>query len=238
MDEKRSKIKALITPAQARILKALLENPGLWVVWNGRGARWQGTNWPVTKRELGDPRQVSVRTLVNSGLLKNQEGSEIHWRPSDAGVIAFDQFGAIPDLEIRASVADLMKALAHDYGKSHILVTEVPVDLERKRFIDVLAVPIYKGASPISFELKVSREDFLAELNQPLKRQAGMAIAAYFYFVAPPGIVDLDELPAECGLKVWNGRHIETVVEAQWLGASQPTWDLIAAIAKRIIPGR
>src|ERR1051326_929209 len=52
----------------------------------------------------------------------------------------------------------------------------------------------------VCYEIKVSRADFLAELKNPLKRRIGMRYSNEFYFVTPPGLVEITEIPAECGL--------------------------------------
>ena len=50
-------------------------------------------------------------------------------------------------------------------------------------------------------EIKVSRADFLAEIKRkPLKRRAGLRLSNESYFVAPKGIIEIDELPPEAGL--------------------------------------
>jgi hypothetical protein len=52
----------------------------------------------------------------------------------------------------------------------------------------------------VSYEVKTSRADFLAELKRPLKRRIGMRYSNEFYFVTPAGLVTATEIPAECGL--------------------------------------
>jgi len=52
----------------------------------------------------------------------------------------------------------------------------------------------------ICYEVKTSRADFLAELKHPLKRRIGMRYSNEFYFVTPGEMVDIREIPVECGL--------------------------------------
>ncbi|HYZ86250.1 MAG TPA: hypothetical protein VE621_17695, partial [Bryobacteraceae bacterium] len=52
----------------------------------------------------------------------------------------------------------------------------------------------------ICYEVKCSRGDLLGELKRPLKRRVGMRYSNEFYFVVPGGMVDLHEIPSECGL--------------------------------------
>lgn len=68
-----------------------------------------------------------------------------------------------------------------------------------------------------SFEIKISRGDFLRELRNPEKRNPGMAISNYFYFVTGPNIAETSEIPEGCGLMVagWNGDECRVVVKAK-----------------------
>jgi hypothetical protein len=52
----------------------------------------------------------------------------------------------------------------------------------------------------VCYEVKTFRSDFLAELKHPLKRRIGMRYSNEFYFVTPAQLVDIAEIPAECGL--------------------------------------
>ncbi len=52
----------------------------------------------------------------------------------------------------------------------------------------------------ISYEIKISRGDFLHELKDPSKKEFAMEISNEFYFVTPPGLIKEDELPEDCGL--------------------------------------
>src|ERR1700690_3767488 len=52
----------------------------------------------------------------------------------------------------------------------------------------------------VCYEVKTSRADFLAELKHPLKRRIGMRYSNEFYFVTPCQLVEIPEIPAECGL--------------------------------------
>ncbi|MDQ2711521.1 MAG: hypothetical protein M3Y24_04670 [Acidobacteriota bacterium] len=52
----------------------------------------------------------------------------------------------------------------------------------------------------VCYEVKTSRADFFCELRQPLKRRMGLRYSNEFYFVTPPGLVELSEIPVECGL--------------------------------------
>ena len=76
------------------------------------------------------------------------------------------------------------------------------------RRIDVLAISP-GGCCVVGFEVKVSRTDFMAELSKPDKRGRVIRNCTYFYFVAPEGLVDEAEIPAECGFLEYNAGEIE-----------------------------
>jgi hypothetical protein len=104
--------------------------------------------------------------------------------------------------------------------------------------------------------VKISRADFLAERKHPLKRRIGMRYSNEFYFVTPAGLVDIAEIPAECGLveaglatpEEWKrlaGRqagffsfdadtrqYCMIAVPAPWRDTPGPTWQLVAAMLR------
>jgi len=108
----------------------------------------------------------------------------------------------------------------------------------------------------VCYEVKISRADFLAELKSPLKRRIGMRYSNEFYFVTPAGLVDLKEIPCDCGL-IEAGRatpgewrelikrhrgffyydpdtesYCLLVVPAPWRDTPGPTWQLLAAMLR------
>jgi hypothetical protein len=108
----------------------------------------------------------------------------------------------------------------------------------------------------VCYEAKASRSDFLAELKHPLKRRMGMRYSNEFYFVTPAQLVDVTEIPAECGLveagiataDEWKAlirrqagffsfdpgtRHYCMItVPAPWRDTPGPTWQLAAAMLR------
>lgn len=57
-----------------------------------------------------------------------------------------------------------------------------------------------RGLERITYEVKVARSDWRKELATPVKRRMGLMLSHRFYFVAPPGLVKIEEVPPECGL--------------------------------------
>ena len=57
-------------------------------------------------------------------------------------------------------------------------------------------------ALPLVHEIKVRRADVLADLRQPDKRAAYLALASQCWYVLKAGIAEPEEIPGECGVIV------------------------------------
>ena len=57
-------------------------------------------------------------------------------------------------------------------------------------------------AQPLVHEIKVRRADLLADLRQPDKRGAYLALASQCWYVLKAGIAEPEEIPLECGVIV------------------------------------
>jgi hypothetical protein len=70
------------------------------------------------------------------------------------------------------------------------------------RWIDLWVVNLYpsKGYKKIAYEIKVSRGDFLRELEDPTKRAGAETVTNECYFVAPAGLINPPECPEGWGL--------------------------------------
>lgn len=90
-----------------------------------------------------------------------------------------------------------------------------------------------KGHTIISFEVKVSRQDFLNEINNPDKRAQAIAFSNEFYFVVPEGLVEIQEIPKECGLMEVKGKGIKTIKKPIFNSDPKLDWGLVASIARR-----
>lgn len=68
-----------------------------------------------------------------------------------------------------------------------------------------------KACHSVLVESKVSRGDFLADRDKPFRQKPGMGVGCERYYLAPRGLIRVDELPAGWGLLEVSGREIETV---------------------------
>lgn len=75
-------------------------------------------------------------------------------------------------------------------------------------------------------EVKVSRADFLADACKPHRVEASIGMGAYRYYMAPEGVIGLDELPARWGLVEVNSRgHLKVRAGHVLLGyGDEDTW--------------
>lgn len=106
----------------------------------------------------------------------------------------------------------------------------------RDQAVDVFAMHCWasKKHRRVAYEVKVSRGDFLRELQQPAKREWAMGISNEFFFVAPSGVVHAGELPEGCGLKEVSstGKVLRTMRAAPWREAREFTTNEVAALVR------
>lgn len=105
------------------------------------------------------------------------------------------------------------------------------------RFADALAMSLYpsRGLDLHGFEVKVSRSDWVKELNSPEKAETICAYCDFWWIVAGSAdIVKEGELPRTWGLLVVNDKGVLTVKQkAPKLEAKPMTKGLLAAILRR-----
>lgn len=103
--------------------------------------------------------------------------------------------------------------------------------------LDAWAMNLWPSSSfrRVTYEIKISRGDFLRELREPLKRRAGLLVSNEFYFAAPKGLITVDSLPPECGLVEVDGAHTARVVRsAPWRDTSPASWRFVASLVRRV----
>lgn len=78
-------------------------------------------------------------------------------------------------------------------------------------------------AGSVVVEVKTSRADFLADAKKPHRTDPGRGMGAYRYYLAPEGVIRLDELPLKWGLVEVNGRgHLKVRAGHVLLGYRDP----------------
>lgn len=119
-----------------------------------------------------------------------------------------------------------------------IVLTEVPSPGTTARRIDALAIGLTRARAGLDgFEIKVSRSDWLHELDQPRKADAWFDHTHRWWVLAPStAIVHPEELPEGWGLMVPNPRskhRLKPVVKAE-TRTPQLDWPVMWEIVKKI----
>jgi len=105
------------------------------------------------------------------------------------------------------------------------------------------------GCRSASFEIKVSRSDFLSEMKQPNKQRSARLFSDEFWYVTPAGLLQPDEIPDWAGLMELSeqpaarrfGHKIgdkwytfKTVCPAPVLSKHAPSWPLVVSLLRRV----
>lgn len=122
------------------------------------------------------------------------------------------------------TTADVLEALKGHYRKpgedftGEILIAEPQSPGRGQRRCDLLRVGMWqsRGTGIDVHEIKVSRSDWLRELDSPAKAEAWWPYCSRFWITTPPGIVVPAELPEGWGLMELpaTGRRFRVVVRA------------------------
>lgn len=160
-----------------------------------------------------------------------------------------------------SEMLDVVHACLHSLASEWIFLRELRVGTGVRtgagQRLDAFALNclVHKGMVRICYEVKVSRSDFLCEMKQPLKRRVGLRYSNEFYFVTPVGLLNIPEVPIECGLievgdfmtvdksavaEAENMIHFEpncntycrVTVPAPWRESPGPTWQFVAGMMR------
>lgn len=189
----------------------------------------QTTFWPTPEPEQEEPPRRTVAQIHADGITANIIKRLLRQRHVDANQWAFfPEF--IPGIGYSSVGSDTR--------------------------LDAWAMNVYPsgGYTTIAYEIKVSRGDFLREMKDAHKRDWALTFTDEFYFVAPRHLISPKELPPNCGLvevtKVdgrcmyrldgqgYNMRaRVKPVNDNSYRKSRdrdrRPTWDLMAAVARR-----
>ena len=143
--------------------------------------------------------------------------------------------------------ADLVECLRKWYGPSRGFLAQTRVFIPQFRIgtgygknneqrLDAWSMELTDKMVRRAFEVKVSRGDLLSELKNPRKRARALLVSNEFYFVTPPGLMKVEELPLDCGLiEIKDGGLLRTE-PAPWRDTPPPTWRFVAALIRRSEP--
>lgn len=87
-----------------------------------------------------------------------------------------------------------------------------------------------KGYLARAYEIKVSRSDF--RRDTPKKQRDARLFSDEFYYVTPPGLVNVDEVPDWAGLMEWDGERWRVPISAPRRDKDAPSWELVVSIMR------
>lgn len=100
-----------------------------------------------------------------------------------------------------------------------------------------------KGFTATAFEVKVSRADFMQDKRKPDKQRGARLFSDYLYYVAPEGIIKVEDLPLWAGLievvtypaigSDPSQVFLRTTREAVRDEKGPPTWGLVVSLLRR-----
>lgn len=136
--------------------------------------------------------------------------------------------------------SEILVSLRRRYPpKAFALLTQVSnaTGGRRTRIADALAMGLWpsRGLEMHGFEIKVSRQDWVAELKNPAKADTFAKFCHRWWLIAGDDtIVRAGELPPNWGLLVFRPRGLVCDKDAPLLAPQPPTWDFLAAILRRV----
>lgn len=104
-----------------------------------------------------------------------------------------------------------------------------------ERTLDFFTINVYpsKGFLRVAFEVKVSRSDFVNELENPTKREPAEALANECFFVTPLNLLHADEVPEGWGLMELTAGGLKAKKRAQQRKVEDCPISFFASVARR-----
>jgi len=182
--------------------------------------------------------------------------------PQTINISLDDPAQARPDEWTAPALIDIVASCFHARSSEWIFLRELRVGTgfqgSAAQRLDAFALNCLPHTSMkrVCYEVKTSRADFLCEMRQPLKRRVGLRYSNEFYFVSLKGLIDIFEIPVECGLieiglfteqersstLAGSGAliHFDPVyktycrvtVPAPWRETPGPTWQFLAGMLR------
>lgn len=123
----------------------------------------------------------------------------------------------------------------HASGYAVIRGVRNAASFDADRTCDALVMGTWKsnGLHLHGFEIKVSRNDWLREIQDPSKAEAFAKHCHYWWIAAAPGVVKLEELPAMWGLMEAAGETLKVRRPATFRDPDRLEWSMLAALLRR-----
>lgn len=137
----------------------------------------------------------------------------------------------------------ILKELMSKYernGRSNVIFPELRLgsgysDIAQRR-IDMFMISSEKGNYTTAFEIKVSRGDFLRDIKDEAKQRGARLYSSNFYYVAPKGMLNPEEIPMWAGLMEYDfeSKQFNKKIVAPLQSRNTPSWSLVCSLVRRV----
>lgn len=114
----------------------------------------------------------------------------------------------LAEVPAKVTSRDVVESIRTSFGsdRGYVTIPEVQVGQSGRR-CDVVALQMYRsrGIHLHGFEVKVDRRDWLRELKDAAKADELAQFCLYWTVVAPPGVIDVTEVPEPWGYSERRG---------------------------------
>lgn len=146
----------------------------------------------------------------------------------------------ISDTEKTETILQALKDRYSRNGRSNVLFPELRLgsgysDIAQRR-IDLFMISSEKGNYTTAFEIKVSRGDFLKDIKDEAKQRGARLYSSNFYYVAPKGMINPEEIPMWAGLMKYDfeSKQFNTRIVAPLQSRNTPSWSLVCSLVRRV----
>lgn len=87
-----------------------------------------------------------------------------------------------------------------------------------------------KGYRATAYEVKISRADFKRDSHK--KQREARLYSDKFYYVTPPSLLKIEEVPDWAGLIEYDGTALRRIVEAPLRDKDMPSWELMVSVIR------
>jgi len=140
---------------------------------------------------------------------------------------------------MKYKASDLIEKLRFKYGEAYVVLEQVAdcTGAAYQSWVDAVVISLWpsNGLVRRAFEIKVDRNDYLREIQNPSKNAWARECFHEFWYVAPKNIIKtIDEVPEGCGWMTPHGKTLRIVKAAE--RKEDPVIDdaLLASLARSL----
>ncbi|MBD3264440.1 MAG: hypothetical protein GF375_04985 [Candidatus Omnitrophica bacterium] len=116
--------------------------------------------------------------------------------------------------------SDLMKRLRFKYGEAYVVLEQVAdcTGAAYQSWVDAVVISLWPSNGLIrrAFEIKVDRNDYLREIQNPRKNAWARECFEEFWYVAPKEVIKtIHEVPEGCGWMTPHGKTLRIMLAAE-----------------------